>query len=539
MQLSGNVIYQKLIDARYELDRLAFDGTKTAQEIAAFLSAHAETVTPQQAPALLLLQRKVEQMKGGEQLAAKLKKIIELLPPSSDPDDLFLTGVTKMVCNPQYSADKIRQFLQNAKTTLPQIKERWDSQAPEEVLKPVLCERTSQCVARASLPFFQACAANQVNPFSMMCAKKEVALAPTNGYSIAHAAALETDSALLQQLFEKNPAHFEQKTPLGGTVWDLLRARGHALPPDRPITYPFGIPRRYLSQSILMPEICQEFMKLTPNPIHPIFQAAVQKYQERKKRGEQDPVDIFQLEQGPMKGQCGARASRKVAAGELFLAYRGKITSFKANSYKQHDDSYNQKFDHFHPLYVQAVTAGSMGEMINHGPPNCVAVEFEEDGIPCLVFFAVREIAQGEELFQTYGPNFFIGRHFVEMAPKRIDDYLQETNNLSMISPFMEETDGNMIDIKINGNLVKFSKTVAESKTALFHRMLYHRLMLSYICLFPHRTFERLGQSDGHILAQNWVSLLDVCEKKNLLEFLRITPEGSAFLQDTIQNVFK
>lgn len=555
MLLEGNVSLntpiQQLFDSRPELDKLACDAAKTARDIREFLSNYAQTLTPQQRPALLLLQKKVTQMADGQDLARQLGDILQQLPISADSDDTYLSIIAKMVVDPHYSSDRIKKI---PALTPFQVKFREQSESsPEKLLKGVLAQRTAESVQKAGSPFFRACVANKVNPFSLMCAKKEVELNPDHGFSEAHVAALGPNCERLQELYDQNPAHLEGRTPLGGTAWDLLRARGHALELGQVVAYPFGIPRRYLNRNILMANACQALMKLKPQPLEPDEKRAFDQYLERKRKGEKDPVEIFQIDRGPLKGQFGARASREFRMGDFVVAYRGKLIPRVLSSLRQvsNKEAYNLNILNTE-LCIHALDAGSEGAMINHGSPQCLLFAFEDEGIPQVGLMAGRTILAGEELLYDYHGDYFIGRpEAIELAPQLVDRYLEETHNLSFISHLgIQERNGatkylqlNISEINSEGNqIIKptcFSVQDAEARADAYTSARYHFSMLDYICHFPQRAFERLKMPDGIRLADNWVALLDYCKETNQFDRINMSDKEYKALIAQIQMILR
>lgn len=582
---------QRLFDSRRRLDELISDSAKTAQEISReirnFLVEYAPTFTAQQAPALILLQKKVSRMPSEQMLEEELKTLIGFLPVSSDPDDAFLNIIAKKIGDPQQFDNAIRVLPANTPFQ-EDIKKGWRNEAqriPEEFVRALVCERTAQSVAEASSPFFQACANHDVNPFSLMCTKREVVLTPVTGYSPVHVAALEPDLSTLKTLFGQDPSLFEEKMPLGGTAWDLLRARGHGLDFGPLPAYPAGVNRQYVTRNVLQSESCQDFMKLLPNALHPHEELAFQQCVEREQQGEPDPIEIFEIVQGPLKGQWGARASSDLKAGAFVVEYRGVVPHKKSfalvelqkgemikegyaklkangeieklldqNALKNEleKESYNLNFLHSEPLCVKALTKGSWAEMINHGAPNCAMFEYVHEGMIHIGILTLRDIPAGEELHIDYGRGYFFGRiEPIELTPERIDAYLEETHNLSFISHFMtgKRDDGKEGWLQLQ--ITRTKKGEPQSRASsfpiensaelpeIYTRAFYHRAMIDYICHYTKRIFEHLKGPKGHEIVDNLIGILEYAKSKNQLDSLGMTPDDVEMLIAQIQQVYR
>lgn len=558
--------FQRLLNSRVELDKLACDATKTAQEIQDFLSTYAPTLTPQQRPILLLLQKRVTQMQGAEPLQSELKAILDQLPVPADVDDQFLNILARA------SSDKFDvslKVLQTRTDFQEEVKRRWNTESERNAdtfLKKILCDRTASAVALASSPFFQACAENAVNPFSLMHAKREVVLFPREGYSPAHIAALETDLAKLQELFEKNPAgaQFGEATPLGGTVWGLLRARGHILVEGPQENYPSGIQRRFLTLNILKAESCQHLMRCTPFALQPPEEIAYQQYLERKKSGEADPVEIFQYESGELKGQYGLRTTRDLKPNDFVVGYKGVILPSKNTTVKIQvdartkentketdralaDQAYTHIWGRSTSLSIKANNEGSWGELINHGPPKCQQFEFFDEGVPHLGIRAQTLILAGEEVTMDYRIGYFVGRPGpIEISPQTVDKFILETQNLSSMSFRMKKSDDGTytctplkVILQDKQPFVETSPQVVPNAKVIdmITKTFYHNSMLNYICHFPSRALEHLTQPGGYQLAEHWVAILDYCEMEKQLNYLGVSQNTYEDLRQRIQEV--
>jgi hypothetical protein len=388
-----------------------------------------------------------------------------------------------------------------------------------------------------------------------MCAKREVVLSPCKGYSEAHVAALEPDLPKLKELFGTKPKQFEEKTSLGGTAWDLLRSRGHALVWDLQGEYPDCIDRQYVSHNIMLADSCQEFMKIKPIQLFPNQERAFKQYLDRKQTGEPDPVEIYEIDQGPLKGEFGARASRNLKPGEFVVSYKGIVALKKSSSYEGLDpeklekklkaDSYNHNFS-CAPLFINALKKGSWGEMFNHGPPNCTIFEYVDEGIPRIGIMALRAIGAIESLHIDYRRGYFAGRcEPSELAPEAIDRYIEETRNLSHIShfcvgPFGKGEGWTQISVVMTkrGPAVdrkSFSVADLQALPAIHTQAFYHMAMLDYICHFPQRALEHVKGPKGRQFAENWVAIMDYCQMEKQLELLGLTPQEYFNLRKEIQ----
>ena len=179
--------------------------------------------------------------------------------------------------------------------------------------------------------------------------------------------------------------------------------RGHALVSEPQPDYPPAIKRRYAAHNIMTLSCCQGLMELKAAPQLPYEKLALQLYRERKKRGEADPVEIFEHtidgegRPSPLQGQFGLRATRTIEPNEIVEKYNGAIhlSTFRCedpSNPMMPSDVYCHNFMVYAPFCIKALNEGSRGEIANNGPPNCGVIEYLDKGVPHLAIVAFKKI---------------------------------------------------------------------------------------------------------------------------------------------------
>jgi len=100
----------------------------------------------------------------------------------------------------------------------------------------------------------------------------------------------------------------------------------------------------------------------------------------------------------------GAFAARDIAEGERIGVYEGRRYSARAATRRDWDHQVTYVFGLTDGSLIDASTGGNATRHLNHScAPNCIA--YEESGPrgrPAIVFYALRPIRAGEELFLDY-----------------------------------------------------------------------------------------------------------------------------------------
>jgi len=508
------------VEARMQLSELTHTPTTTPAQIESYLTLYKKLLSPKQKPDLYLLKRKIP--KDHTALLSRLQKIIDSMPIEKNSEGaLFEKLAQEETGASPGNKELIKRYLKAKPETLWQYMAQmhWakdpESLSVDQFIAGVLHLRVATEVVLASGPFFESCMAHGVNPFSLMYTQRDGRM-PEQGPQQSHMAALNNNVGEMIQLHAKAALVFKTLSPLGGTAYDYMRARGHALPRLSDLEYPPEIKREYLSTTVVPLEIIPFLLSSKPSPNFQYELDVLEAYVARRKRNEQDPIQAFKIENGPLAGQWGLRATRAITMDELICPYYGHMGLSKASD----DSPYLFAITNYAPLNIEGAKAGSLAELINHGPPKCRVVSFILDGLPFLGVMPLRPIAEGEEFLYSYRGRHFKGEIPAEIDPQGVDDYMSMTSELTSFEPLFCH-----IDQRVKQSLqilpgdkeikIKEGKIAPDELARIIATAEYQHHMLDYILNFPTRLFENI--KSGRIPKLRVLTLLETFYKGNML----------------------
>lgn len=129
-----------------------------------------------------------------------------------------------------------------------------------------------------------------------------------------------------------------------------------------------------------------------------------------------DPTGFSIKYFGPRKGR-GIIAEKAISKGDFVCEYSGELINLKLKpaEAKERDSKYAEKMLGSYMYYFEwknvkycldaTIEDGSLGRLINHSRkhPNCKTSVYEHEGIPHLIFVALKDIQPGQELLYDYG----------------------------------------------------------------------------------------------------------------------------------------
>lgn len=509
-----------------QLHLLALQDDEAVQpkEVRAFLDRFSKDLSFQDLPALYLLRDKV----AVPELAQEIAKVIGSCQAQHSEESLFLTELVKLRTRTEEAIACIKEFVtlmppaSRLAKTIKILREKMPHEMPlETFIKTLVLLTTLLDIQIISLPFFSSCQEQGVDPFSLLYAKKMGTLPKAVGYTNAHLAALELDVPTLSELFARG-VNFMQKSPLGGTVYDFLRYRGHAIRESSSTSYPEAISRFYTCQNILSFTACQKLIGAKARELHPYEQAAFTQFLKRKMSGEKPPVYPARIEQeSALKGQYQLCASRDIDPGEFIVEYRGEIGSSSGG-----DLTYRYSITDYEPLYIDAKAHGCFAELINHGAPNSRMFVFADCGILHIGIMALRVIAKDEPILLNYRKEYFRFFAPVELSPSAIDAFLQETNDLQVLFPLSaaKQENGRTLEVGLSfagPNPEMIQKVTKRHTEKVQVEQSYLQHMLDYVFTFPSRLFFHV--KSGRIPAHRIATLLDTFLANNQMEVLGLS----------------
>lgn len=347
---------------------------------------------------------------------------------------------------------------------------------------------------------------------------KNINKADKEGYTAAHYAAMVSTHEVLN-LFKKMGADFEQVNLAGASPSEFILHRFYHLPGVKDFNiyvdhtgpaynHHFFLLKTkgkgaYLPHLVYTPEallamrvfgkggfedtslnrqftphVYEQYLKKCEHPEEPL--PIYMKSLEAKDNGK--PVPEF------LKGQYEVRARRDIQLGEFLIEYTGNCYSYDI----EHDITSCHKRmalngRTWQNLCVDAERGGSLAAYINDGPPNSMAIIFIHNGLPHLGIVALKAIERDETIRLLYGGDFFKKEKHVELAPKAIESYLEETKGLSEINPILfDYSTGQAISFTVTEQSLDFNSTTVSAEEELENliKFRYHLGMVRYLITF-------------------------------------------------------
>ncbi len=224
------------------------------------------------------------------------------------------------------------------------------------------------------------------------------------GYTAAHMAAILGRGSTLS-LLQDHDADFSLTTNLHGSVDDFLFHRGITEHECRT-----HVDSLYSAAALLA--MWQENLRPYDTPLYEQLDAIFSKTMDDNPELPIAEGTIRRLD-SPLRGQKEAVASRNIKAGEFVVEYTGYVRLSGGGTYALQLTG---------KTTIDAGLRGSVARYINHGPPNCYWSTHFYEGVPRIVFFALRNLVKGEPIYINYGWEYFNKFDVRELAPSLLDE---------------------------------------------------------------------------------------------------------------------